>query len=266
MTRLQVFRSYLTTIRLAAEMAWKQMMVDSFVLFTIVVQPLIVALLALWMLRDSRPDAAIFVVVGSGMTGLWSSMVFISGNSISGERWSGTLETLVGMPTPLSVGVIGRNLANVSHSLLSMVAAYAAASLFMGYALTIAHPLWFLGSVLLTVLAFVAMGLVLSPIYLLSPAVNQFANAIEFPIYILCGFLFPIALLPDMVTPLSYLLTPYWAARALHEAAHGSGDAGVMLSSWGFLLLSSAIYFYLAGGFFRYILRRVRIDGTLGSV
>lgn len=266
MTKTQLLRAYFTTIRLAAEMAWKQMAVDSFVLFTIIVQPLIVALLALWMLRDSRPDAAIFVVVGSGMTGLWSSMVFISANSISQERWSGTLETMVGMPMPLSVVVIGRNFANVSHSLLSMVAAYAVASLFMGYALTIAHPLWFLGSVLLTVVAFVAMGLVMSPIYLLSPAVSQFSNAIEFPIYILCGFLFPIALLPNFVTPLSYLLTPYWAARALHEAAHGSGDAGIILSSWGLLLLSTAVYLYLAGGFFRYILRRVRIDGTLGSV
>ncbi len=41
------------------------------------------------MLQDKGADAAMFVVVGSGLTGLWSSLLFISGNSINSERWSG---------------------------------------------------------------------------------------------------------------------------------------------------------------------------------
>lgn len=251
-------------IRLAAEMTWKQIAIDSFVMFTVVIQPLVIALLGLWMLRDSRPDAAIFVVIGSGMSGLWSSMIFISGNSINNERWTGTLETLVAMPTPLWVVTLGRNLANVTQSLLSMIAAYLAASLFMGYALSVNHPVYFVLSLLFTVLAFITFGLILSPIFLINPVVQQFQNALEFPVYLLCGFLFPIALLPGWTTPLSYLLTPYWAALALHESAHGEGDLTIILGSWGILLLSATVYLAISRRLFEVILRRVREDGTIG--
>ena len=83
-------------------MTLRSNVMDSFVLFRLLVQPLIIALLALWMLQDRGGSYAIFVVVGSGMTGLWSSLLFVSGNSITVERWIGTLEALVGVPTPLA--------------------------------------------------------------------------------------------------------------------------------------------------------------------
>lgn len=250
--------------RLAAEMILKEQAVDSFILFTIIIQPLIIALLGLWMLKDTRPDAAIYVVVGSGMGGLWSSMVFISGSSITSERWAGTLEVLVAMPTPLWIVTSGRNLANVTQSLLSMVAAYAIASIFMGYPIEVAYPFPFVISIFFTVLSFITMGLILAPIFLLSPAVQQFKNGLEFPIYLMCGFLFPIALLPGWSNPISYILTPYWAARALHESAHGEGDWGVILPSWGILLISAVAYLYVSRYLFTTILRRVRENGTLG--
>src|SRR5512141_2481632 len=87
----------------AADMSFRQQVMDAFILFTLLVQPLIIAVLALWMLRDKGSEYIMFVVIGSGMTGLWSGLLFICGNSITAERWSGTLETLVGVPTPLSV-------------------------------------------------------------------------------------------------------------------------------------------------------------------
>lgn len=262
--QLQKFKQHSHAALLSAEMILKEQAVDSFILFTIIIQPLIIALLGLWMLKDTRPDAAIYVVVGSGMGGLWSSMVFISGSSISRERWAGTLEVLVALPTPLWIVTTGRNLANVIQSLLSMVAAYAIASIFMGYPIEVAHPFPFVVSIFFTVLSFITLGLILAPIFLLSPAVQQFKNGLEFPIYLMCGFLFPIALLPGWSNPISYVLTPYWAARALHESAHGDGDWGVILMSWGILLISAVVYLYISRYLFTNILRRVRENGTLG--
>ena len=83
------WRSVLTV----AEMTFRQQVLDAFIVFTVLVQPMLIALLALWMLRDKGQEYAIFIVVGSGLTGLWSSLLFISGNSINFERWSGTLES-----------------------------------------------------------------------------------------------------------------------------------------------------------------------------
>ena len=115
---------YWRTVLVVAEMSIRMQFSDGFVLFAIVFQPMIIAVLALFMLKDKGGDYAMFVVVGSGLTGLWSSLLFVSGNSINVERWIGTLESLIGMPTPFDVIVFGKNLANVFQSLLSMVVSY----------------------------------------------------------------------------------------------------------------------------------------------
>lgn len=248
----------------AARTSIQEAAVDAFVIFTLIIQPLIVALIGLWVLRDTKPNAAIYVVVGSGMSGLWSSMIYISGQAITRERWTGTLETVVAMPTPLWVVVTGRNLAHVTQSLLSMITSYLVASLFMGYALSITQPGFFVISLVLIVLSFVAFGLIIAPIFLLSPVVQSFTNGMEFPIYVLSGFLFPIALLPGWTTPLSYLLTPYWAARALHASAHGRNNTNEILFCWALMLISAAFYLLISQRLFQTILRRVRENGTLG--
>jgi ABC-2 type transport system permease protein len=236
---------------------------DSFVLFTIVVQPLIIAIMAMWILVQRGAANALYVVVGSGMTGLWSTLLFMGGNSINWERWTGTLELMVGQPTPVSVIVFGKNAAVVVQSLLSMVASYTVAAILFRQPLVVEQPLFFTFSLLLTVAAFVCFGLVIAPLFLLSPAVQHFQNAIEFPIYLLCGFLFPIALLPGWTTPLSYLLAPYWAARALHGSSTGGAGVGELALDWGMMILLGAIYLLVSGRLTERMLHKARAEASL---
>jgi len=247
----------------AAEMTFRQQVMDAFIIFTILVQPLIIALLALWMLGGKGSDYIMFVVVGSGMTGLWSGLLFMCGNSITWERWSGTLETLVGMPTPLDAIVIGKNLANVSQSLASMVVSYLLALVIFGYSLTVTQPLLFAVSLVLTVAAFISFGLIIAPIFVMNPGVQQWQNGLEFPVYILSGFLFPIALLPNWTTPLSYLLPTYWAARALHGTSSVNAPIEETLFAWGMMIVFSAIYLFIANRLFKKMLVKARADATL---
>lgn len=255
--------SYLRVIRMAFEMALRHSFTDAFILFGILVQPLIIAVLGLYMLAELGGEYAIFVVVGSGLTGLWTSLLFVSGNSLSQERWTGTLEPLVGMPTPLWVIVIGKNAAYVVQSLASMVLAYALASLLFGFQLTVADPLLFALSLLFTVFSFVTFGLLLSPLFVANPDVGRWVNGLEYPVYILCGFLFPIALLPGWTTPLSYILAPYWAARALHASSQGTGGFLDVAFNWAVMLLLSEIYLAISALFFGRLIRKARQDATL---
>ena len=256
--------AYFRAAMSAFEMALRQNVMDGFILFTVLIQPLLIALLALWMLRAENGDQAIFVVVGSGMTGLWSSLLFISGNSITAERWSGTLELLVGQPTPIPVIVFGKNLAHVTQSLGSMIVAYFLSSFLFGFRLQIEQPLLFALSLLFTVIAFVTFGLIIAPVFIMNPGVQGWQNAMEFPVYILSGFLFPIALLPDWTTPLSYILAPYWAARALHGTTSAGTPVSETLFSLGMLILFSALYLLLSSFLFRKMLLKTRQDATLG--
>lgn len=260
---LKTILQYWRTILTVSEMTLRQQVTDGFIIFTILVQPMVIAIMGLFMIRGMGADAAMFIVVGSGLTGLWSSLLFISGNSVTWERWSGTLETLVGLPTPFEVIVLGKNLANVIESLASMVVSYLLAAILFGYSLHVNQPFLFAVSMLLTVVAFISFGLIIAPIFILNPGVQQWQNAMEFPMYILAGFLFPIALLPKYITPLSFILPPYWAAQALHGTSTGNASIQQVLLSWGLLLVFSGLDLLIASRLFRVMLRKARADATL---
>lgn len=258
------FRQFVRTVVTAAEMTLRHSATDGFIIFAVFLQPLIIAVLGLFMLQERGGDYGIFVVVGSGLTGIWSSLLFASGSAITQERWTGTLETLVGVPTPLWIVVLGKNLAHVLQSFGSMVLAYALASLTFGYPLSVAEPVLFAASAFFIVLSFVCFGLLLSPFFVVNADAHHFRNGLEYPVYILSGFLFPIALLPNWTTPLSYVLAPYWAARALHSAAAGTATMSTLLVDWGLMVVLGLLYAALAAWLFRRTLEKARRDATLG--
>ena len=261
---LKSLTGYWRTILIVAEMNVRQQMMDGFVVFTVLFQPIIIALLGLWMLKDKGADSAMFVVVGSGLTGLWSSLLFISGGSINAERWSGTLESMVAIPTPFEVIVYGKNLGNVIQSLLSMALGYFVAAWLFGYSLEIQQPLMFFLSLIFTVVAFISFGLIIAPIFVMNPGVRAWQNAMEFPVYILGGFLFPVLLLPKWTNPISWLLPPYWAAVALHGTSTGGAPLNETFFAWGMMLVFSLIYLLISSRLFKLMLYKARADATLG--
>lgn len=256
----------LRVIALAFEIELRQNLTDGFVLFGILIQPLIVAFLALWMLKGKGAEYAIFVVVGSGMTGLWTTLLFNGGNSVRHERNTGTLEVLVASPASLRLVVYGKILANVIQSLGSMIFSYIVISIIFHYPLAVVQPLLFFISLALTVFAFVSFGLILASLFILIPNFQRMQNSLEFPVYILCGFLFPITLLPGWTTPLSYLLAPYWAAQALHGAARAALSFEQILFAWLMMLIFSAVYLLLSKRLYTVILHRARVDASLNTM
>jgi ABC-2 type transport system permease protein len=82
--------------------------------------------------------------------------------------------------------------------------------------------------------------------------------------YIVGGFLFPVILLPAWTTPISYALSPYWAARALHATSSGDVPLTDVYLSWGLLIGFSVLYWFISAWLFRVLLRRAREQATLG--
>jgi ABC-2 type transport system permease protein len=251
------------TMWMVANITFRLQVMDSFILFGILIQPILIAVMAMWMLHGKGADAAVFVVVGSGMTGLWSTLLFVGGNSINDERWEGTVESLIAVPTPLPLIIFGKNIANVGQSLLSMIASYLFVATVFNYPLHVNHPVLFCISLVFTVFAFISFGLILSPVFLVSPGVQRFQNAMEFPVYILSGFLFPITLLPGWTTPVSYLLPTYWAAQALHGTSSGTASLQQIQFYWGMLILFSILYLAGANALFKKVLVKARSDASL---
>lgn len=252
------------TVRLVFTLHLKQVAVDMFVIFTVIIQPLIVAMLAIFMLRDTAGFEAIYVIVGSGLTGLWSGTLFFSAFNINAERWTGTLESIVASPTSLMTVVVGKSLANTIMSVSSMIFSYALVSTIFGFKLNIANPGAFALSLVLGLASLVSLGLVIAPFMSMNLGAHVWVNAMEFPVFTLAGFLFPIALLPAWVTPFSYILAPYWAARALHETSSGMIDMNSVLFSWSMLILFTTLNIRLSRTLFKKLLIKARVDATLG--
>lgn len=256
--------NYARAIFAAFKLSYLSLITDSFFIFATLLMPLIYALIAFGILRGKGGDYAIYVAIGSGLAGLWSSLLFGSGNAITGERWQGTLELIAAVPTPLWLIVLGKTAASTLQSVLSMVASYLLGWLVFGYPLTIAQPEAFFVALLVGLVSFMAFGLMLAPAFLLNPQIQQFQNAMEYPVYILCGFLFPIALLPFWTTPFSYILSPFWAATALQAAAGGTLTPQQLALDCFLMLLLGGIYLGISALLFRLVLKKARVDATLG--
>lgn len=253
----------LRVIRYAATLELRQLAVSLFMLFCVLVQPFFIAVTVMFMLRH-RPDfEPVYVVIGAALSGLWSVVLFQGNWIIGGEKWMGTLELIVGSPTPLMLVVAGRLIGTMVFSLLSVVVNYAVGAWLFGYPITIIDPLGFAVSLVLGMAALWAMGVLLAPIGILSRTAAHFVNVLEYPVYALGGFLFPILLLPGWSHPISWALPPYWAATALHATSSGYADAPPVVVLWAILVVSVAAVLLIARPLYGLVLRRAKRDGTL---
>lgn len=255
---------YLRAILAAFKMNFLSLVVDGFFIFATLLMPLIYALIAFGILRDKGANYGIYIAIGSGLAGLWSTLLFGGGGAITSERWTGTLELVAASPTPLWMIVFGKTLGVILQAVFSMLVSYLLGWLVFGYPLVLVQPVEFFIALFVGLLSFVAFGLMLAPLFLLNPQIAQFQNALEYPVYILCGFLFPIALLPFWTTPFSYILSPFWTARLLQEAAGGTLTLAQLGLESIIILGLGGIYLVSASLLFRFVLKKARVDATLG--
>jgi ABC-2 type transport system permease protein len=260
-----MIKANLRVIYIAMIFHLKQIAVDSFVIFTVIVQPLLVATLAIYMLRRNTDFEAIYVIIGSALTGLWSGTLFFSSSNINFERRAGTLELIVASPTHLAMVVLGKTLANTGMSLGSILISYPMAALLFGFHLKIVNPVLFFISTLFAILSFISLSLLVSSFMSVSLGARVWENALEFPMYILSGFMFPITLLPIWVTPLSYVLAPFWVARVLHmTAVHNTISQLEVVRIWGYIFVLALIYCFISAWLFKVLLKKARAESTLG--
>ena len=110
--------------------------------------------------------------------------------------------------------------------------------LLFGIPLRVEHPFLLVLAVPATVLGLGLLGMVLASVFVLYRHANALTNLLEFPVYLITGLLVPLALLPDWVGPLSWLLAPTWGVRAIRAAVLG----GEPLPAIGACLALSVAY------------------------
>jgi ABC-2 type transport system permease protein len=193
----------------------------------------------------AREGSLLYVALGAGLMGMWSSTLFGSGGAIQWQRWQGTLEILVAAPPRFLMTVMPLTIATASVGLYSVVATLFWGRVLFGVPLSFEHPWLFAAALPATVLGLGLLGLVLASTFVLYRHANAFSNLLEYPIWLVTGLLVPVSLLPGFVEPISWVLAPTWGVEAVRTAAGvEDGDPGFAIAM---CLLLSAIY--LAIGF-----------------
>jgi ABC-2 type transport system permease protein len=203
----------------------KNLTMSSFFILVSVLQPLIFATIAFYMFKAGASDRSLlYVALGAGLMGIWSSTLFGSGGLIQWERWQGTLEILMAAPVPFVLVLLPATLANAAIGIYSLSATILWGKLFFSIPLELAEPFLFAIAIPTAILGLGLMGLMLASTFILYRNANALSNLLEYPVWLVTGLLVPVALLPDWAAPISWVLAPTWGMKAIRTAALGGGD------------------------------------------
>ena len=237
--------TYGRIVRIGLAFRVREFTVSRWFLLMSVVQPVIFASIAYYMFKaGGRPGTLLYAALGAGMMGIWSTTLFGAGGALQWNRWQGTLELLVASPPPFIVVLLPLFWGRV----------------FFAVPLHLAHPLAFAVAVPAGVLALGLMGLLMAASFVRYRHANALANLLEYPVWLATGLLFPIALLPAWVKPISWVLAPYWGIAAIRHAAIGGGAVWFPVAM---CVVLAAAYLALAAFFLRIFERLARARATL---
>jgi ABC-2 type transport system permease protein len=233
-----------------------------------VIQPAVFAAVGMLLSRaagNAMPDL-VYSVIGGGVMGMWSGLVFTSTFDITGDRRYGVLEIIVGSPTSLATIEAIRTLTNVLSGLFSLSLAFLAAMAIFGYSLRGA-TLWGAGiSLVLLLFALWCIGVFLANFLAWSRISGTFVDYLEMPIAFLCGFMYPIRVLPGWLQIVSGAVPIRWALQAMNESLLGNRDVTFLVTHWAIAVGISLIFLAITRWLQSKVHDSIRINGELSSI
>lgn len=215
-------RDRLRQLWLCYRLQLKILLISPFEGFLGIVFPLMFATATLMVYAVNGDEAAMaYAGLGAAVMGVWTSVTVSASTLLNRERFAGTLELLVAAPTPFSMVLMPITTAMATVGLVSVAITLVWNRLVFGVQLQIQNWLLFVLSVLAATVTIAMFGFLLSVVAVRYRTAWALGASLEYPGWLLCGFVVPIALLPVVLHPISYALAPTWAVEAMRIAAAG---------------------------------------------
>jgi ABC-2 type transport system permease protein len=225
-----------------------------------VLWPLFFATVAFFMFRaGAGGETLVYASFGAAVMGIWSATSTAAGSAMQRERWHGTLELLVASPTHFALILLPVTIAMSTIGLYSLVATLAWGRLAFGVDVPLEHPIAFGLALVATVASVGSLGFVLAVSFVRYRTAWALGNMLEYPVWLVGGFLVPLSLLPDWVRPISWALAPTWGVDAVREAAVG----GSPFPEIALCVALGAAYVAVGSAVLESVLRAARKDGSL---
>jgi ABC-2 type transport system permease protein len=256
----------LRTTRLIWSITWfnvRMLLASEFFVLITFIAPLIFATLGFFLFRSGGGTAGqtlLYVALGTGMMGVWSTTLFGCGGAIAWQRWEGTLELLVSAPTRYDLILVGQTFGAVVFGFYGIAATLLWGVVLFGMPIEATFPLLLPLSLLAAIVSLGSLGMLIATSFVLYRHANALGNLLEYPIWLVTGLLVPLWTLPFWVQPISWLLAPTWGMEAIRGATIGV-ELPLLAIVMCFVL---AIGYYVGARFMLlYVLDKARRDATL---
>lgn len=176
-----------------------------------------IVLVALFTVGLRTGDMA-FAVIGAGLAAIWASVLFGAANLIQNERWQGTFDLMICSARPLPVLLMPVVCATAVVGVFGMAATLIIGGLVAPGGIPIPSIPALVSATLLFIFSLIGMALIIGAIFVVMPNGNALANALEYPIWILSGFVLPISALPPALQAVGQALPSTVSTRLVHEA------------------------------------------------
>ena len=216
------------------------------------------------MLGEFGGDYFAFVLLGIAFNSYFGLGLNGFASSLRQAQTTGTLETMLMSPTPISFLIVGSAAWNYAFTTFRVLV-YLALGLALGMDLSQAN--WFpaLVVLLLSIVSFAAIGIIAAGIIMVIKRGDPVTSLVSSVSALFGGIYYPIELLPDWLRPISTILPITYSLSAMRKTLlTGAGFDQI----WGDLIILvafCAILFPLALWIFQLAVQKARADGTLAQ-
>ncbi len=212
-------------------------------------------------LRRFGIDYFSFALMGIAIATCLRSMQTSFAIRVRESQADGSLEILLSAPLP-TFQIIGYlALYPIASAVLRALALIFCGSL-LGARLDL-NPIAFLGTLVISMVPFAALGLISAAVVLVFKRADPLAFALDAASYLLCGVIYPVEVLPPALQWASKLLPATYALGALRASGLKAAGISQLLPAWGALALFSIVLWPAAAVALAWARHRAERTGTL---
>jgi ABC-2 type transport system permease protein len=232
-------------------------------LMALVTAPLFTLIFLAIAANAGRTDLAPYAVVAPGIIAMLVMALLVAGEVIDRERWGGTLELALAAPAPLALVLLGRVATVTVVSLVGIVESWLVAYLSFGILVPIPHPFVFAASLAAAAVSMAGTSVVFAAVFIWTRSARTFQNSLSYPLFLLGGAMVPVALLPDVLHPVSRAVFLSWATDLLRDSLT-AGPVDHVLPRLGAVLALGAVGYAAGFVLLTWVVNRARATGRVG--
>jgi ABC-2 type transport system permease protein len=238
---------------------FKMMSRSPFELWIVLASPVIFATMAHFLFVEGGTHMLV-AALASGVMGIWSATVTMGSGALQRQRRLGMLELLVAAPVPFWSVLLPITVAISAIGVYSLATGLLYVRVLFGVPIVIHDPWAFVAAVPATIMSIGALGFLFAAVLVRFRSAWMLGNLFEWPVWMICGLLIPVSVLPGWLQPVSWVFAPTWGMAGLRAAALGNGHAWRDIA---LVLGVAAAYLGIGSASLRMFLHSARASATL---